>query len=115
MNDRIKCLLVTTALAAVPAAGLAGLPAGTAQATICSPVYGGMEFTGTHVVAEKYRNCGDETIALSVGIEQKDPVSGFWVKVAAGTGVASYMCKASSPSKRYRMANTTGTGVLYAC
>ncbi|MFI0450209.1 hypothetical protein [Actinomadura sp. 6N118] len=103
-------------LAALPLGGAFALSAPAAHADKCTELSVAMEFTGTHVVAEKFRICeGGGVIPLSVSIQQKDPASGLWKTVATGVGGAGYACKGSSPSKRYRLAGTTSAGVLLPC
>lgn len=60
------------------------------------------------------RSEGGGTIAQSVVIQQQNPNTGVWVTVAQGTGSAAYACQGHSPSKRYRMGNTS-QGVLFPC
>ncbi|KAB2352406.1 hypothetical protein [Actinomadura rudentiformis] len=102
--------------AALPLGGAFALSAPAAHADKCTELYAEMEFTGTHVAADKFRICeGGGVILLTVGIQQKDPATGLWKTVATGVGSAGYACKGNSPSKRYRLSGTTSAGVLLPC
>ncbi|GAA1542522.1 hypothetical protein GCM10009678_26250 [Actinomadura kijaniata] len=115
MSRSLARTVVVGLVAALPLGGAFALSAQAAYADDCSLVESSMEFTGAHVVAEKYRICtSGRIIRLSVTISQKDPSSGVWKSVATGVGVASYGCQGSSPSKRYRI-GTGSQGTLLPC
>jgi len=112
LKSRLRPVMVGAALAAAP---MAVLPSTPAHADRCTEQVVEFEYTGTHVVAEKYRICeGGGIIKQSVIIQQQNPSTGVWATVAQGVGAAGYACQGHSPSKRYRMGGTS-QGVLFAC
>lgn len=110
---RLRPLLLGAAIAVTGLVGPAQ-PAAAAPPTNCSVVGSTLEFTGTHVVAEKLRFCDNgDVIELSVSIQRQNASTGQWLTVASGRP-AVYKC-AGTTSHRYRIGGTTSTGVKFAC
>ncbi|MFG2007257.1 hypothetical protein ACGFNU_49715 [Spirillospora sp. NPDC048911] len=116
MSSSLARAATVGVLAVLPLTGALALSTPAAHADKCTEVLTSLEFTGTHVAAEKFRICeGGGVIPLSVTIQQKDPSTGLWKTVASGVGGAAYACQGSSPSKRYRLAGGSSAGVLMPC